>query len=358
MMDYKDILKRKPYSTEKVEKETLYGEWLTELTEYHRERCTPYEKLLKNLKVPQYQQMREEEIPMLPIGLFKDFDLVSIPEQTVFKTMTSSGTSGQKVSRIYLDTETADYQQRALAAIGGDFWGDARLPLLVIDSPRVLKDRNLFSARGAGILGFSIFSSRICYGLDKDMNLDWEGIGRFLDRYQGETILIFGFTYIIWNYFYQALKRLGQSFYLPKGILVHGGGFKKLTDQSVSSEEFKERITEVTRINRIHNYYGMAEQTGSIYMECPFGHLHASIYSDIITRRAKDFSVCSHGEKGMIQVLSPLAFSYPGHSILTEDEGVILGEDDCPCGRKGKYFRVLGRIQQAEIRGCSDTYDG
>jgi hypothetical protein len=35
---------------------------------------------------------------------------------------------------------------------------------------------------------------------------------------------------------------------------------------------------------------------------------------------------------------------------------VILGEDDCPCGRKGKYIKVLGRIRNAEIRGCSDTY--
>ena len=48
--------------------------------------------------------------------------------------------------------------------------------------------------------------------------------------------------------------------------------------------------------------------------------------------------------------------SYPGHSLLTEDEGVILGEDDCPCGRRGKYFKILGRLPQAEIRGCSDTY--
>jgi hypothetical protein len=357
-MDYKDILERKPFSTEKAEKQKLYGEWLTELTDYHRLRCFPYGQLLKNLMIPEYQHMREEEIPMLPIGLFKDFDLVSIPEHKVFKTMTSSGTSGQTVSRIYLDTDTADHQQRALANIGGDFLGDARLPFLVIDSPRVLKDRSMFSARGAGILGFSIFSSRICYGLDEGMNLDLEGIGRFLDRYQGEKILIFGFTYIIWTYFYQALKRSGQRLCLPEGILVHGGGFKKLTDQSVSSDEFKERIREVTGINHIHNYYGMAEQTGSIYMECPFGHLHASIYSDIITRRARDFKVCSYGEKGIIQVLSPLAFSYPGHSILTEDEGVILGEDDCPCGRKGKYFRVSGRIHQAEIRGCSDTYVG
>ena len=57
-----------------------------------------------------------------------------------------------------------------------------------------------------------------------------------------------------------------------------------------------------------------------------------------------------------IQVLTPMAWSYPGHSVLTEDKGMIVGEDDCPCGRKGKYFKVFGRIKNAEIRGCSDTY--
>ena len=54
----------------------------------------------------------------------------------------------------------------------------------------------------------------------------------------------------------------------------------------------------------------------------------------------------------------PLPRSYPGHSLLTEDLGVLLGEDDCPCGRKGKYFKVTGRVPRAEVRGCSDTYEG
>ena len=49
-------------------------------------------------------------------------------------------------------------------------------------------------------------------------------------------------------------------------------------------------------------------------------------------------------------------FTYPGHSLLTEDEGMIQGVDDCPCGRKGKYIKIIGRIRNAEIRGCSDTY--
>ena len=69
-----------------------------------------------------------------------------------------------------------------------------------------------------------------------------------------------------------------------------------------------------------------------------------------------DFSLANIGEKGIIQVVSVLPESYPGHVLLTEDEGIILGEDDCPCGRMGKYFKIEGRIKDAEIRGCSDTY--
>jgi hypothetical protein len=58
----------------------------------------------------------------------------------------------------------------------------------------------------------------------------------------------------------------------------------------------------------------------------------------------------------VIQTLSLLPRSYPGHSLLTEDLGVVHGQDDCPCGRKGTYFSIVGRIPQAELRGCSDTY--
>ena len=92
-------------------------------------------------------------------------------------------------------------------------------------------------------------------------------------------------------------------------------------------------------------------------MECECGHLHASIFSDVITRRKEDFSVCDFGEEGIIQVVSMIPESYPGHSILTEDQGIILGEDDCPCGRFGKYFKITGRVKNAEVRGCSDTYE-
>ncbi|WP_459609131.1 hypothetical protein [Dickeya oryzae] len=42
-----------------------------------------------------------------------------------------------------------------------------------------MKDRNLFSARGAGILGFSIFASDKIFCLDDAMNIDIDAIERF-----------------------------------------------------------------------------------------------------------------------------------------------------------------------------------
>ena len=53
--------------------------------------------------------------------------------------------------------------------------------------------------------------------------------------------------------------------------------------------------------------------------------------------------------------MSLLPTSYPGNSILTEDIGSIYGLDNCSCGKKGKYFKVYGRIESAELRGCSDV---
>ena len=116
-------------------------------------------------------------------------------------------------------------------------------------------------------------------------------------------------------------------------------------------------LESVCGIKKVHNYYGMVEQTGSIFMECDAGHLHCSIFSNVRILRETDFSECCINETGLVQLFSLLPFSYPGHIILSEDLGKIIGEDDCKCGRLGKYFKIHGRISNAEIRGCSDTYE-
>lgn len=348
-----------PYSLSQAEKEQLLTARLTELTRHHQKNCSEYRQILESIGFDTDHIHSFKELPFLPVRLFKELDLRSVPKEEVVKTMTSSGTTGQSVSRIYLDRTTASNQQKAMVRIVSDFTGSGRMPMIIIDSPEVIKNRAMFSARGAGILGFSIFGSRKMYALDRDMRLDVEGLRTFLEEHAGKKILLFGFTFMIWQHFYKELVRLkneGISFDLSGGVLIHGGGWKKLISEAVSQEEFHARLEDVCGLCSIHDYYGMVEQTGCIYMQCECGHLHASIFSDVITRRPSDFSECGIGEKGIIQVVSVLPESYPGHSLLTEDEGIIDGIDDCPCGRKGKYFRITGRLKDAEIRGCSDTY--
>ena len=358
-MTFDRIIDIRPYSLEKQEKERLLTERLLELTKRHRDNCPEYAGILACSGFDPNRVSSTGDIPFLPVRLFKELDLKSVPREAIVKTMTSSGTSGQAVSRIYLDRTTAANQQRTMVKIVSDFTGAGRMPMILIDCPGVVRDRSMFSARGAGILGFSIFGSKKIYALDDDMKLDVGGVRDFLEMYRGQRIFLFGFTFMIWQHFYKELLRLrkdGISFDLSDGILIHGGGWKKLTSEAVGRNEFHKRLNDVCGLTRIHDYYGMVEQTGCISMECEYGHLHASIFSDVIARRPLDFSECAVGERGIIQVVSTIPESYPGHSLLTEDEGVILGEDDCPCGRKGKYFQIIGRLENAELRGCSDTY--
>ncbi len=345
-----------PYSLAKKEKVDFLNKHLLALTRHHYKACPEYKKILDSLSFDIDSVSNYTKIPFLSVRLFKHYELRSVKNENIVKTLTSSGTMGQQVSKIFLDRKTSAIQTKVLTKIVSSFLGKQRVPMLILDTSAIIKNRATFSARGAGILGFSIFGTDKLYAFDEEMKLDIEGIKNFLEKHKGETILLFGFTFMIWQHFYKELKARGYKPDLSKGILIHGGGWKKLVSEAVSPHDFKDALHEVCGINHVYDYYGMVEQTGTIYLECECGHLHTSIFSDVICRRPKDFSVCDYGEEGIIEVLSVLPESYPGHVILTEDMGIVLGEDDCPCGRKGKYFIINGRIKNAEIRGCSDTY--
>jgi phenylacetate-coenzyme A ligase PaaK-like adenylate-forming protein len=357
-MELTEFLTLHPYSLDKTQKSLYLNALLSDLTKYHYNNNNEYKKIINAEKFIPVENYDYLKIPFIPVRLFKMFDLYSTEKSAIIKTMTSSGTTGNSVSKIFLDKVTSANQTRALTKTISSFIGKERIPMLIIDSEATVSNTHYFSARTAGILGFSIFGSKKTYALNDIMELNTEAVLNFFKENKNKRVFLFGFTFIVWEHFYKELLKKGIIFDLSNSILIHGGGWKKLIDKKVSSDIFKQRLRDVCGINEIYDYYGMVEQTGSVYMECEFGHLHAPIYSDVIIRRSFDFSPAEIGEKGLIQVVSVLPFSYPGHSLLTEDEGVLLGEDDCPCGRLGKYFAVIGRVKNAEIRGCSDVYEG
>lgn len=327
------------------------------LTQHHFNKCLEYKKILLSESLDFKKIKSLKDLPFLPAEIFKNYSLKSIKENKVYKILKSSGTSGQIPSKIFLDKENSNVQSKVLVKIVNSIIGSKRLPMIILDSPEIYNDKVSYSARLAGVLGFSIFATEKLFLFDNSMKINFKELDSFLQKYKNEKILLFGFTFIIWKHLclYKNIKKMNIN--IPKGILIHGGGWKKLNDKNITNKAFKKELNKLFGIRNVYNYYGMVEQTGSIFLECKNGFFHPSIFSDIIVRDKNSLVTKKINETGLIQTFSLLATSYPGHSILTEDEGVICGLNNCGCGIKGKYFKVLGRLKKSEIRGCSDTYE-
>ena len=353
-VDFDDYFQIPQFSLEKKVKSNYLIQFLTKLHQIHFQNSIEYRQISEKIfnNISQFNSI--ESLPFLPVSIFKNHNLKSIADNKVYKVIASSGTTGTIPSKVFLDVETAQLQTKALSKIIGHVVGNDRLPMLIIDSKSVLQNPQSFSARGAGILGLSVFGRKHTYLLDDNFNIDTETFKKFITEFNGQKMLIFGFTFMVWQYLFQT--DFGFEINLSKSILIHSGGWKKLQDLSVNNTTFKQQLYTKFKIKEIYNFYGMAEQVGSVYLENSEGYLHCPNYSDIIIRNPIDFSVQKNGKEGLIQVVSILPKSYPGHSILTEDIGVYVGEDNCKNGWKGKYFKILGRAKKAEIRGCSDTF--
>ncbi len=345
------------YSIDNSQKRSLLISGLSDLTKFHFKNCQPYRNILTNLNINPEMEFKEiENIPYLPVRLFKSQKIQSIPDNEILKVLTSSGTSGQQVSKIVLNKETSMLQVKALASIITSYIGNKRLPMIIIDTDATIKNKSSLSARGAGLVGLSNFGRNHFFALDENMELKTENLISYIEKNRSESILIFGFTFMVWQYFFKKLKDANVKIDLNSAILIHSGGWKKLQEQAVSNEVFKRELFNQFNLKRIYNFYGMVEQVGSIFMECEEGYLHTPNFAEILIRSFEDWSVLPAGKSGIIQTISVLPKSYPGHSLLTEDLGTIKGIDNCKCGRKGTYFFVEGRVPKAELRGCSDTH--
>ena len=351
-----ELFTRPPFSIPQAEKEErLLGE-LTQMVARHRLGCDPYRRItdVVGALLQTYESLAD--LPYLPVSLFKTHRLSSVPTDQVFKVMTSSGTTGQAVSRVILDRHTADLQSRALSTVMARVLGNQRTPMIIIDTPNVVKDRKMFSARGAGILGMLPFGRRHFYALNDAMELDNFGLRDFLDRHSGQPVLLFGFTFMVWKYFLQALTNSGVAIDLSRGVLIHSGGWKRLADEAVGNAQFKSALKEATGLDRVHNFYGMVEQVGSVFLEGDDGFLYPPNFADVIVRDPQTWEPAPQGTPGVVEVLSVLPRSYPGHVLLTEDLGVVHGVGEPADGWAGKQLEILGRVPRSELRGCSDTH--
>ncbi len=322
---------------------------INNLTKYHFNRSKEYKQILKVLGYKN-KNTRIEELPFLTTSIFKELDLKSVSLNKIYKVFSSSGTSSQKRSKIFLDLENSISQRRVLKEIFERNFGKKRLPMLIVGkSPKNINEN--FDAKYAAILGFSIFGSNHTFLIDEDNKINLHKLENFLTQYSKNKFLVFGFTYEIYDLFINKLKK---RFNFENAILIHGGGWKKLEDKKVSNIKFKNLLYKKLNLNKIYNYYGLIEQVGSIFFECQeCNNFICSEYSNVFIRNER-LEIINQG-RGFVQLMSLLPKSYPGHNILTDDIGEIITNSKCRINHRGKSFKIYGRVEKSEIRGCSDV---
>ena len=146
-MIFQELVSRPAFTIPDSEKERLLLQGLVELTRYHYGSCVAYRNILEAAYTARQSFERIEEVPYLPATLFKRIELSSTAKPTL--TLQSSGTTGQNPSRIVVDAETSERQSRGLLSIFRPILGTHRLPLLVVDTRKVVTDPRVLTARGA-----------------------------------------------------------------------------------------------------------------------------------------------------------------------------------------------------------------
>src|SRR5665213_1787265 len=94
-----ELLAGSPFSLRGAEKQQALLPALDALTRHHYEKSPEYRRVVDaifgGLKREAYAAL--EELPFVPVSLFKSHESVSVPREAVFRVLTSSGTSEQAV---------------------------------------------------------------------------------------------------------------------------------------------------------------------------------------------------------------------------------------------------------------------
>lgn len=347
------LLDKPLFHLPQTEKEAILFEKLHALTEHHKDACPPYRKTI-DVAFPDHANAQTlGDIPYLPVSLFKNRKLSSVAPEDVRVTIKSSGTTGALRSQIQMDRATTQLSSQTLAATFRDLVGSKRLPLMIVDTAQSLNASMDMGARSAAILGLMPFGFDHTFVLNPDLSVNEAALKAFLHKHGNAPFLIYGFTFLIWQALVPAARTLSLD--LSKATLLHSGGWKSLADESVTNAQFKETLKATTGLDRCLNFYGMAEMPGVIFAENTDGLLYPPSFADVIIRDPLTFAPMPDGQTGLIQILSPVPHSFPGHALLTEDLGQIVKTDGGVQGWMGKALHVLGRVPKAELRGCSDV---
>ena len=304
-----------------------------EIFRFQAEHCPPYREYISLLGVDPARVKRVEEIPFLPIEFFKSRNVYGAATEPDI-VFTSSATTGQVPSR-HPVADLAIYEASFTRGFTL-FYGDPADYSIFALLPNYLERQG----------------SSLVYMADRLIRMG-SGGGFFLNEYdalidrmkaaagEGKKILLLGVSFALWELAEQ------YRFSFPGLTVMETGGMKGRREE-ITREELHRILCGSFGVDKIHSEYGMAELLSQAY-SAGEGLFRSPPWMRIFVRDTYDpLELLPDGRSGGINVID-LANVHSCSFIETQDLGVRYPDGG---------FRVLGRIDKSEVRGCNLMVEG
>ena len=292
--------------------------------------CAVYREFIEGMRIDVAGVKQVEDIPFMPIEFFKSHTVVS-NNDAVQVTFTSSGTTGMVTSR-HPVTDVSWYEasfRKAFELFYGDIRNYTVLALLPSylereGSSLIYMAEDLIKQSNNHDSGFFLYNHDELYHQLKKQ------------QQNKKPTLLIGVTFALLDF----VEQCQVDF--PELIVMETGGMKGKRKEMIR-EELHEQLCKGFGVDVIHSEYGMTEllsqaySKGSGIFNCPPG-------MRIITRDTNDpVTLIKDDKAGGINIID-LANINSCSFLATQDLGKVYADGS---------FEVLGRFDNADIRGCN-----
>jgi phenylacetate-coenzyme A ligase PaaK-like adenylate-forming protein len=313
-----------------INTEEAFNEHALAIFRHQAENCAVYKDYIFHLGVFTECIKNVDDIPYLPISFFKTHPVVSTqdPPQIVFS---SSGTTGMVQSKHFV-TDVKLYEDSFNKAFT-QFYGNIEETCLLALLPSYQEREGSSLIYMVDALLEQSQHPDSGYFLNNDEAL-FQKLQQ-LKAAQQKTILM-GVTYALLDF----LERYSIDF--PELIVMETGGMKGKRKEMVR-EELHYVLKNGFGVPAIHSEYGMTELLSQAYSKGE-GIFRCPAWMKIVLRDTNDpLTLLKNQQTGGINVID-LANINSCSFIATQDLGRVYPDGS---------FEVLGRFDNADIRGCN-----
>jgi len=292
--------------------------------------CAVYREFIEGMRIDIANVQQVEAIPFMPIEFFKSHTVVS-NNDAVQVTFTSSGTTGMITSR-HPVTDVSWYEasfRKAFELFYGDIKNYTVLALLPSylereGSSLIYMAEDLIKQSNNPDSGFFLYNHDELYHQLKKQ------------QQNKKPTLLIGVTFALLDF----VEQYEMDF--PELIVMETGGMKGKRKEMIR-EELHEQLCKGFGVAVIHSEYGMTELLSQGYSKGS-GIFNCPPCMRIITRDTNDpLTLIKDDKAGGINIID-LANINSCSFLATQDLGKVYADGS---------FEVLGRFDNADIRGCN-----